>query len=124
MYMWDLLHGDLGRSVVSNRPVVEDLIDFFPASLELTVFALLFATFVAVPIGVTASKKPNSRLDNGLRMVSSFFISMPDFWLGLAPHPLLLRHARMVPIHWSAELLHSPAAADHRLHDDRQFDCR
>jgi peptide/nickel transport system permease protein len=63
--------------------VVEDLIDFFPASIELTLFALVFATLIAVPLGVTAAKQPNSRMDNGLRMVSSFFISMPDFWLGL-----------------------------------------
>lgn len=83
MYMLDLLSGDFGRSVVSNRPVVEDLIDFFPASLELTTFALLFATIVAIPIGVTAARKPNSGLDNSLRVVSTFFTSMPDFWLGL-----------------------------------------
>lgn len=82
-YMQQLLKGGFGRSIVTNRPVIDDLTRLLPASLELTLSALLFASLVGIPMGVMASKRPNSLADNGLRVFSSFFISMPDFWMGL-----------------------------------------
>ncbi len=96
-YVRQLLQGDFGRSIVTNRPIAEDLRSFLPASLELTLSALLFASLVSIPIGVAASRRPNSGLDNGLRVTSSFFISMPDFWMGLLLVLFFYRMAGLLP---------------------------
>jgi len=51
-YMGNLLHGDLGTSSYSRRPVLQDFVDYFPATVELTLYALLISVVIGVPLGV------------------------------------------------------------------------
>jgi peptide/nickel transport system permease protein len=77
----DLMHGDLGRSLVSGKPVADEVGVRLPVTLELGVISIVISTLVALPIGVIAAIRRNSRLDYVLRFVSIFFISVPNFWL-------------------------------------------
>ena len=82
-YQGQLLHGDLGRSVVTQESVWVEFKTFFPATLELGVCALAFAILVGLPLGVMAAVRRGSALDYGLIGISVTGASMPIFWWGL-----------------------------------------
>ncbi len=82
-YLSGLLHGDLGRSIISRRPVVEDLKEFFPATLELSMAAIVISALIGIPLGIASAVKRGSRVDHLTRVASLFAVSMPIFWLGL-----------------------------------------
>jgi len=82
-YVRRLLTGDLGRSIQQNRPVVDELADAWPATLELTVTALVIAGAVGVAAGIVSGAWPNSLFDAVARLGSLFGLSMPVFWTGL-----------------------------------------
>lgn len=77
------LKGDLGRSIVSKRSVTEEFMGRFPATVELGFFALCFAVFVGVPLGIFAAIKRSTLWDRFLMGLSLFGYSMPIFWWGL-----------------------------------------
>ena len=84
---WDFLsgalHGDLGTSFKTERPVASDLGDRLPATLELALAATLLACLIGIPLGFLAAIKRNSRLDHVVRNIAGVSASMPIFWLGL-----------------------------------------
>jgi peptide/nickel transport system permease protein/oligopeptide transport system permease protein len=82
-YVGHVAHGDLGRSIQQNRPVVDELGDAWPATLELTAAALCLAALVGVAAGVVSAVWPNSVFDAVARVGSLFGLSMPVFWTGL-----------------------------------------
>ena len=82
-YIGRLARGDLGRSIQQNRPVVDELADAWPATLQLTIAALLIAAGVGVAAGVVSAVWPNSAFDAVARLGSLFGLSMPVFWTGL-----------------------------------------
>lgn len=82
-YIWDVLHGDFGKSLMTARPVIDDIARFFPATLELASLATVFGTLLGVPAGVAAAVYQGRWPDQALRLVGLFGYSMPVFWLGL-----------------------------------------
>ncbi len=82
-YMKNLLRGDLGTSFQTNRPVKEDLKQYFPATFELTVVSLIFSLFLGIPLGIVAATKRDRWIDHITRIFSLVGVSMPIFWLGL-----------------------------------------
>jgi len=82
-YVKRLVTGDLGRSIQQNRPVVDELAEAWPATLELTVAALVIAAAVGVAAGIVSAAWPNSLFDAVARLGSLFGLSMPVFWTGL-----------------------------------------
>src|SRR5204862_2277597 len=78
-YLGRVLRGDLGRSIQQNRPVVAELADAWPATLELTVAALALATAVGITAGVVSAVLPNSLFDAVARLAALFGLSMPFF---------------------------------------------
>jgi peptide/nickel transport system permease protein len=82
-YMYNLLHGDLGQSSYSRRPVLNDIQDYFPATVELTFYALLLCVAIGVPLGVYSGLRRGSWLDHLTRVISVAGTAMPLFWLGL-----------------------------------------
>jgi peptide/nickel transport system permease protein len=82
LYFADLLHGDLGRSLVDSQPVATKLAQFFPATVELTVGALIFATVVGIPAGIFAALRRSSLLDALTMSGVLLGVSIPVFWLG------------------------------------------
>lgn len=82
-YVNALLHGDLGTSIRTGRPVLEDLKTFFPATLELAFCALFIALVVGIPLGVLSAVYRNRWTDHLVRLMALTGISTPAFWLGL-----------------------------------------
>ncbi len=82
-YIWGLLHGDFGTSIISQESVLKEFLTLFPATIELSVFAMLFAVLFGVPFGVLAAVRRGSVWDHGLMGVALFGYSMPVFWWGL-----------------------------------------
>lgn len=82
-YVVKLLQGDLGRSVISDSPVLDDFLLRFPATIELTVAALIFAVGIGIPLGRFAARHPNAWPDGLVTVVSLLGISVPIFVLGL-----------------------------------------
>jgi len=83
IYVWDALHGDLGQSIRTKKPVLEEIGRYFPATLELATLATLIGMAIGIPAGVLAATKPGSLLDQVVRLVGLMGYSMPVFWLGL-----------------------------------------
>lgn len=82
-YLGNLARGDLGRSLNDRRPVTTIIGEALPVTLQLTGAALLIAVFLGIPLGVLSAARPNSVLDNVVRVVSLAGLSMPVFWTGL-----------------------------------------
>jgi peptide/nickel transport system permease protein len=83
IYFRDLLHGNLGTSITNHRPVLDNLKRFFPATVELTLFAFLIAALIGVPLGVVAALYKDSWLDHVSRVGALAGIAFPSFWLGI-----------------------------------------
>lgn len=82
-YVADLLRGDMGRSIRDQRPVTEIIGEALPVTLQLGITALMLSIVVGIPLGVIAAARPNSLLDNLIRVLSLAGLSMPVFWTGL-----------------------------------------
>ncbi|OCR24030.1 peptide ABC transporter permease [Pseudomonas syringae] len=96
-YMLDLLQGDLGTSIRTSRPVLEDLQAYFPATLELALAALLLSILIGVPLGVLSAVYHNRAIDQIARTVAVTGISTPAFWLGLGLIVLFYGHLNWLP---------------------------
>lgn len=83
VYIKNLVQGDLGVSFKSRRPVVQDLAQFLPATIELGFASLLFALITGLPLGIIAALKSGKAWDHLARIVSLLGASMPPFWSGL-----------------------------------------
>ncbi|WP_323795900.1 ABC transporter permease [Nisaea sp.] len=82
-YISDVFRGDLGTSLLTARPVAEDIIRVFPATLELATIATIFGIIFGVPMGVVAAVNKGRWPDQVVRVLGLFGYSMPVFWLGL-----------------------------------------
>lgn len=83
IYLSNLLHGDLGRSVMTSHPVTADIAQYFPATVELATASILIAMLIGIPLGVTAAARQGSRFDHAVRVISLAGQSIPVFVLGL-----------------------------------------
>jgi dipeptide transport system permease protein len=83
IYLGDLAHGDLGRSVVTRQPVIDEFFTLFPATVELALAGILLGTLIGLPAGVIAGVKRGSAFDHVLMGASLTGFSMPIFWWGL-----------------------------------------
>jgi peptide/nickel transport system permease protein len=82
-YAGDALRGDLGASVLTGKPVLRDIADFFPATVELATAAILIGVLAGIPAGVIAAAYHRRWPDHLLRFVSLAGYSVPVFWLGI-----------------------------------------
>ena len=79
IYIGRVLQGDLGKSIITHEPVLNEFLALFPATIELALCAMMFALLLGIPAGILAAVKRNSILDHGVMGVSL----MPIFWWGL-----------------------------------------
>lgn len=93
LYIWDVLRGDLGTSLRTNQPVLEDLARVFPATFELATWGIVIGVLVGVPLGVLGAVRKDSWIDNVIRFVGLVGYSMPIFWLGIMG--LLIFYAKL-----------------------------
>ncbi|MBT5930837.1 ABC transporter permease [bacterium] len=83
LYVWDVIHGDFGKSLLTARPVSQDIARVFPATLELATIGVFVGIVLGVPLGVIAAVKRGSWIDQVARVIALVGYSMPIFWLGL-----------------------------------------
>ena len=96
IYIGDVLHGGLGRSIVTKEPVLEEFLTLFPATVELAVSAMIFALAIGLPFGILAAVKRGSVVDYTTMSLSLTGYSMPIFWWAL-----LLILTFSVQLHWT-----------------------
>jgi ABC-type dipeptide/oligopeptide/nickel transport system permease component len=82
-YAGGVLRGDLGRSYITNRPIVSDIRERFPRTLQLAASAMLLAAVVGITIGVLAAARPNGWFDRLSLALTYLGISFPVYWVGL-----------------------------------------
>jgi dipeptide transport system permease protein len=82
-YVWGLAHGDFGVSIITKNPVLQEFLTLFPATVELSVCALLFAVIIGIPAGVVAASRRGGVYDQSLMGLALTGYSMPIFWWGL-----------------------------------------
>ncbi|MBI3516939.1 MAG: ABC transporter permease, partial [Proteobacteria bacterium] len=94
-FLGQVLGGDLGRSLVTNRPIWAEVRDVLPYTLELTVSALAIGVIFGLPLGVVAARRHNTAIDYAARVVSLLGLSFPAFVSGI-----LLLLAFAIQLHW------------------------
>lgn len=82
-YVADLARGELGTSITTGQPVLQELIVRLPASIEMVLLALTLACAIALPLGVLAATRPGSWIDQLCRLVTTAGVSLPTFFTGL-----------------------------------------
>jgi dipeptide transport system permease protein len=82
-YVWQLLHGDFGTSLATQQKVLTEFLTLFPATLELSFCAMMFALAIGVPTGAIAAVKRGGYFDQALMTIATIGYSMPIFWWGL-----------------------------------------
>lgn len=82
-YLLKLSKGDLGKSIRTSKPVMQDLLYFFPATIELATSAMFVALLIGIPLGIISAVKKDRWPDHLSRIFALMGVSMPVFWLGL-----------------------------------------
>ncbi len=82
-WLWGVLHGDFGNSLLTGSPIVDKVVQRFPATMELAILSMIFAIIIAVPLGIVSAVYRNSVWDTLSSILSVIGIAMPSFWLGM-----------------------------------------
>jgi len=98
IYMGELLHGDLGTSIGTKRPVLLELTSRLPATLELLFTGMAMAIIVGVPLGVLSARSQGKPIDMLVRVIAIIGVSMPAFYLGLLLQILFFRRLDLLPL--------------------------
>jgi dipeptide transport system permease protein len=104
-YVWGLLHGDFGTSIISKTPVAQEFLTLFPATLELTICAMLFAIVLGIPAGVIAAARRGGIYDQSLMGAALTGYSMPIFWWGLMLILLMSNTLHLTPVSGRIDLV-------------------
>ncbi|MEZ4868668.1 MAG: ABC transporter permease [Caldilineaceae bacterium] len=105
-FLWNAVHGDLGYSIRSKRPVVDEIGENLPSTFTLAIAGLLVAMLIGVPLGVWAAIRQHSWADTGSMLVALMGVSMPSFWLGLLLIFAFSLHIRLFPATGGGDLKH------------------
>jgi len=98
------LHADLGMSVVTNQPVLKDLAERIPTSLELAFVSYMIGLLFGIPIGAVAAIKWNTWVDHSSRLIGLAGVAVPTFWLGLLLQIAFYKHLGWFPIAGKASM--------------------
>ncbi len=93
IYLTNVLQGEFGKSIMTTRPVLDDIIRFFPATIELASVAMIAGILIGVPMGVVAAVRQGRLTDHIVRVVGLIGYSVPIFWLGMMA--LVVFYARL-----------------------------
>jgi peptide/nickel transport system permease protein len=96
-YVGRLLQGDLGTSLRTGRPIIDDLRDFFPGTLELSITALLIAALIGIPAGILAALNQNKPPDFIIRFLALLGGATPIYWLAILLLEFLHNKLRILP---------------------------
>ncbi|MGD0998237.1 MAG: ABC transporter permease [Thermoleophilia bacterium] len=83
LYLWHLVHGNLGYSYINQLPVTQSILQRFPATVMIAVFAVIFELLIGIPIGMISALRQYSVQDRAATIFNLVFVSMPAFFLGM-----------------------------------------
>jgi peptide/nickel transport system permease protein len=98
IYMGDLLTGDLGRSIVSTRSVMEELARYVPATLELVLIAMTLGILIGVPFGMLSAVYKDRFIDQVTRILSISGVALPAFWFGILLQLFFAVRLELLPV--------------------------
>ena len=104
-YVWGILHGDFGTSIVSKSPILHEFLALFPATLELTFCAMVIAVVIGVPAGMFAAVKRGGVYDQTLMGAALTGYSMPIFWWGLTLILVMSNTLGLTPVSGRVDLI-------------------
>ena len=104
-YVWAILHGDFGTSLVSRTPILHEFATLFPATLELTFCAMVFAIVLGVPAGVFAASRRGGVYDQSVMGLALTGYSMPIFWWGLILILVMSNTLHLTPVSGRVDLI-------------------
>jgi peptide/nickel transport system permease protein len=107
-YLWNLLHGNLGLSIVSHHPVTEDLVTYFPNTVELVVISTIITVAVAIPLALWAAVGQNRWPDHVARIMSLGSMSLPSFWVAIMLQIAFAMLLRWLPVGGVMNPLYTP----------------
>ena len=110
-YVTRLVHGNLGQSIRTRRPVLDDLRDYLPATIELALTAMLITVMFGLPLGLIAGLRRNTWIDASARILSMVGGAMPIFYIGLVLLGVFYRQLRWLPGPGRLDSALSPPAA-------------
>lgn len=105
-YLGNLLSGDLGTSFYTKKPIFDEFFSLFPATLELSLCAIILAVVIGLPLGILAATKQGSALDHTVMATSLAGYSMPIFWWGILLILLFSTHLGWTPVSGRISLLY------------------
>lgn len=97
-YLTDLVQGDLGYSLRTRRPIMLDLKENLPATIELVLISTIAAVFIGIPLGVISAKRKDQWLDHISRLFSVGVVSLPTFWVALIMQLVFFRILGILPM--------------------------
>ena len=98
IWLYNILHGDFGRSLSGGVPISDIFLDRLPATLELSFFALLFSSVIGCSLGTISALKRGSATDSGLTVIGMLGVSIPEFFFGLVSILIFALHLRWLPV--------------------------
>ena len=104
-YVWQLLHGDFGISVVTNEKVLTEFFTLFPATLELSLFAMLFAVLLGMPAGIIAAREARQLFDQALMGALAHRLLDADLLVGPAAHHVRSASSGWTPVSGRIDLI-------------------
>ncbi|MFO0991058.1 MAG: ABC transporter permease subunit [Hyphomicrobiales bacterium] len=104
-YVWGLLHGDFGVSIITKSPIAHEFLTLFPATLELTICAMIFAIAIGIPAGVIAASRRGGVYDQALMGIALTGYSMPIFWWGLILILVMSNTLHLTPVSGRIDLV-------------------
>ncbi len=98
IYLRGLMSGDLGTSIMTRRPVLEDILLRWPGTIELTTVAMIIILALGIPLGVFSATNKDKPLDHASRIFSLLGVSMPSFWLALIMQLIFCKYLGVLPL--------------------------
>jgi len=92
-----VLHQDLGMSIATQRPVSQEIAQRFPATFELTTFAVVIALAIGIPLGIASAIHKDEPVDHGSRLVAISGVSLPQFWIAILAQLFFYYHLGWLP---------------------------
>lgn len=97
-YVGQVLRGDFGISVMTHRPIVDELRVFVPATLELVIFSVVITVVIGIPLGVVAAGRKDTALDYVIRVFAVTNVSVPAFWVAMLLQLVFARYLGLLPL--------------------------
>jgi len=118
LYVWRILHGDLGRSLATHDRVITEFLTYFPATIELAVSAMLLAVSIGIPFGILAALFRGRTVDYSLMGTALIGYSMPIFWWAILLILLFSVTLGVTPVSGRLDIVYDIPPGD-GIHADR-----